>query len=95
MENNRDLEKKKGKKKLADAMNSSALKAENERLHFLFPSSQLELPFTPWREPNDLQIYFTRVILRCSILSIQVYNLSILLLQEKYFSCLQPYSVGW
>ena len=41
-------------------MNSSALKAENERLHFLLPSSQLELPFTPQLELNDLQIYFTR-----------------------------------
>lgn len=70
-------------------MNSSALKAENERLHFLFPSSQLELPFTPWLEPNNLQIYFTCVILRCSILSVQVYNLSILLLQEKQLPYLQ------
>lgn len=48
-------------------MNSSALKAENERLHFLFPSSQLELPFTPWFELNDLQIYFTQVIPKFSI----------------------------
>lgn len=51
-------------------MNSSALKAENERLHFLYPSSQLELPFTPRLELNDLQIYFTHVIQRLSILSI-------------------------
>lgn len=54
-------------------MNSSALKAENERLPFLFPSSQLELPFTPQLELHDLQIYFTHVVPRLSILSIYGY----------------------